>query len=45
MHPNLAPLKTNEKIVFNNLQDKRRKHKHRCQLGQIVRTADIKNFY
>ena len=34
--------KTNEKIIFSNLQDRREKQTPKDKLGQIVRTADIK---
>ena len=37
--------KTNEKIVYSNLQDKRRKLDPKYKLGQLVRTADIKRVF
>ena len=37
-----ASKKSNEKEVYSNLQDKRRKHNPNFKLGQLVRTADIK---
>ena len=42
MTPVQASEKTNEKIVFDNLQDKRKKLNPNFKLGQLVRTADIK---
>ena len=33
--------KTNENIIFSNLQDRREKQTAKDKLGQIVRTADI----
>ena len=41
MNPKEASKKTNEKVVFNNLHDKRKKHKPKHKLD-LVRTADIK---
>ena len=37
-----ASKKSNEKEVYSNLQDKRRKLHPKYKLGQLVRTADIK---
>ena len=34
-------LKTNEKVVFSNLKDKREKPKPKINLGDLVRSADI----
>ena len=34
--------KTNEKLIFSNLQNRREKQTPKDKLGQIVRTADIK---
>ena len=35
-------MKTNEKEVYSNLQDKRKKLNPKFKLGQLVRTSDIK---
>ena len=40
--PIQASKKTNEKLVFSNLEDKRQKQTPKLQQGQLVRTADIK---
>ena len=45
MRPVDASKKVNEKIVYSNLQDRRQKHKSQFQLGQLVRTADIKKVF
>ena len=45
MTPVLASKKVNEKIVYSNLQDKRRKLSPKYKLGQLVRTADIRNVF
>ena len=37
-----ASKKVNEKIVVSKLQDKRQKRKPKYNLGDLVRTADIK---
>ena len=42
MTPNQASKKSNEKLVYSNLQDKRRKLNPKYKLGDLVRTADIK---
>ena len=42
MTPNQASKKVNEKIVYSNLQDKRKKLNPKYKLGELVRTADIK---
>ena len=42
MTPNQASKKSNQKIVYNNLKDNRKVLKPKFNLGQIVRTADIK---
>ena len=42
MTPIQASLKKKEKIGFDNPQDKRKKQKPQFELGQVVRTADIK---
>ena len=43
--PNQAIKKSNEKLVYLNLQDKRRKLNPKFKLGQLVRTADIKRVF
>ena len=45
MTPNQASKKSNEKAVFDNLRDDREKQKRKFQLGQLVRTADIKKVF
>ena len=45
MTPVQASKKVNEKIVYSNLQDKRRKLNPKYKLGQLVRTADIKKVF
>ena len=45
MTPNQASKKSNEKEVYSNLQDKRRKLNPEYKLGQLVRTADIKRVF
>ena len=45
MTPNQASKKSNEKEVYSNLQDKRRKLNPKYKLGQLVRTADIKRVF
>ena len=45
MTPNQASKKSNEKQVYSNLQDKRRKLNPKYKLGQLVRTADIKKVF
>ena len=42
---NQASKKSNEKIVYTNLQDKRKKQTLKFKLGQLVRTADIKRVF
>ena len=42
MTPIQASKKSNEKLVFINLQDQRVKQQIKFKLGQLVRTADIK---
>ena len=34
--------KINERVVFDNLQDKRQPQRPKYKLGQLVRTDDIK---
>ena len=45
MTPNQASKKSNERKVYTNLQDRRDKQKPKFQLGQLVRTADIKRVF
>ena len=42
MTPVQASKKVNEKLVHNKLKDNREIQKPKFQLGQLVRTADIK---
>ena len=44
MSPIDASIKSNEKEVYSNLQDKREKQKPVYNLGHFVRTADNKSF-
>ena len=45
MTPNQTSKKANEKKVYTNLQDRRVKQRPKFNLGDIVRTADIKRVY
>ena len=45
MTPNQASKKSNEKKVYTNLQDRRDKQLPKFKLGQLVRTADIKQVF
>ena len=45
MKPIDASKKSNEKIVYSNLQDKRKILNPKYNLGQLVRTADIKQVF
>ena len=45
MTPNQASTKSNEKLVFSNLQDRRVKQQPKYKLGQLVRTADIEKVF
>ena len=45
MKPIDASKKSNEKLVYNNLKDKRKKLNPKFKLGQLVRTADIKRVF
>ena len=45
MTPNQASKRSNEKLVYSNLQDRRRKLNPKYKLGQLVRTADIKRVF
>ena len=40
-----ASKKSNEKLIYNNLQDKRVEQKPKFKLGDLVRSADIKRFF
>ena len=43
--PAQASKKSNEKEVYHNLQDRRVRQKPKFNLGQLVRTADIKRVF
>ena len=45
MSPIAASKKSNEKEVYSNLQDKRRKFNPKFKLGQLVPTVDIKEVF
>ena len=45
MTPVQASKKSNEKLVYANLQDQRVKQPPKIKLGQLVRTADIKRVF
>ena len=45
MKPIDGSKKSNEKLVYSNLQDKRRKLSSKYKLGHLVRTADIKRVF
>ena len=45
MTPLQASKKSNERKVYSNLQDKRRKFNPKFEVGQLVRTADIKRVF
>ena len=45
MTPIQASKKSNEKAVFDNLRDDRQKQRPKYKLGQLVRTADIKQVF
>ena len=45
MTPNQASKKSNERKVYSNLQDRRVKQQPKYDLGQLVRTADIKRVF
>ena len=45
MTPIQASKKSNEKLVYSNLQDRRDKQIPKFNLGQLVRTADIKRVF
>ena len=42
MTPNQTSQKSNEKMVYSNLQDRRIEQQPKFKLGQLGRTADIK---
>ena len=43
--PVQASKKSNGKVVYNNLQDRRVKQQPKYKLGQLVRTADIERVF
>ena len=45
MTPIQASIKSNEREVYTNLQDKRVKRKPKYKLGDLVRTADTRNIF
>ena len=45
MTPLQASEKSNEKAVFDNLRDYRKKQRSKFRLGDLVRTADIKKVF
>ena len=45
MKPIDASKKSNQKLVYSNLQDKRRKLNPKYKLGGLVRTSDIKRVF
>ena len=45
MTPNQASKKSNEKLVYSNLKDRKVKQQPKFKLGQLVRTADIKKVF
>ena len=45
MTPIQASKKSNEKLVYSNLKDKREVQKPKFKLGQLVRKADIKRVF
>ena len=45
MTPIQASNKSNEKLVYSNLKDNREIRKPKYKLGQLIRTADIKNVF
>ena len=45
MTPVQASKKSNEKLVYSNLQDRRAKQQPKFKLGDLVRTADIKHVF
>ena len=45
MTPNQGSKKSNEKLVYSNLQDKRKILNPKINLGQLIRTADLKRVF
>ena len=45
MTPAQASIKSNEKVVYSNLQDRRVQQRPKYNLGQLVRTADIRKVF
>ena len=45
MSPNQASQKSNEKLVFSNLQDRRVKQQPKHELGHLVRASDIRRVF
>ena len=45
MRPIQASIKSNKKLVYSNLQDRRVRQQTKFELGQLVRTADIKRVF
>ena len=45
MTPNQASLKKNEGYVYKNILDKRKKIKPKYEIGDLVRTADLKKTF
>ena len=45
MTPVQASRQSNEKIVYSKFQDRRVKQKPKIQLGQLVRTSDIRSLF
>ena len=45
MTPIQASKKSNEKLVYSNLQDRRVKQLPKFRLGQLVRTSDIRRVF
>ena len=45
MTPIQASRKSNQKLLFNNLQDRRVRQQPKYKLGQLVRTGDIKRVF
>ena len=45
MTPNQVSNKSNETLVYSNLRHDREKQHPKINLGQLVRTADIKNVF
>ena len=45
MKPFDASKKSNEKLIYSNLQDRRIRQQPKFNLGQLVRTADIRKVF